>query len=76
MTKQKLITFEALKAEMKVKKITQQQVSKYVKAEDRHLWKTIKNCTVRLETLQKICEFLDLELYLVNPNEDVETKIG
>jgi len=68
-------TFDALKGEMKKQGITQQQVSKHLNAENNHLWKTIKRGTVRIETLETICEFLSLELYLVNPEEETEIKI-
>ena len=70
-----LITFDALKSQMKAKGITQQQVSRHIKAEDRHLWKTIKQGTVRQETLEKICLFLGLDLYLVNPKSGIHINL-
>lgn len=68
-------TFDALKSEMKKKRITQREVSNHLNAGNSYLWKSIKRGTVRIETLESICEFLDLELYLVNPEEEIEIKL-
>lgn len=75
MSKNNLVTFEALKAEMKIKGIRQQEVSNHLGVGNNHLWKTIKKGTVRIETLQAICDFLNLELYLVNPEKETETPL-
>lgn len=68
--------FTALKAEMERKGINQQQVSEQLEVGNFHLWKTIRKGTVRQETVNEICEFLGLELYLVNPDDETETKIA
>lgn len=75
MSNKNLLIFEALKAEMKLKGITQQQVSNHVEAENSNLWTTIRNGKVKAKTLQQIFEFLELELFLVNPETNTETPL-
>lgn len=67
--------FKTLKSEAKAKGMTQQQVSELLQRENNNLWKSIKNGSIKLETLLHMTYELGLELYVVNPEEDTESKV-
>ena len=69
------IIFNALKAELKSQEITQQEVSEYLNMENSNLWTTIRNGKIQMKNLIAICNFLKLDLYLVNEADETETNI-
>jgi len=68
-------TFDAIKEEMKIQGVTQQQISIHLKAENNHLWKTIRKGTVRIEAIEAICAFLKISVYIINDEAETETKL-
>ena len=69
------IIFNALKAELKSQEITQQEVSEYLNMENSNLWTTIRNGKIQMKNLIAICNFLKLDLYMVNQADETETNI-
>ena len=69
------IIFNALKAELKNQEITQQEVSEYLNMENSNLWTTIRNGKIQMKNLIAICNFLKLDLYMVNQADETETNI-
>ena len=69
------IIFNALKAELKSQEITQQEVSEHLNMENSNLWTTIRNGKIQMKNLIAICNFLKLDLYLVNEADETETNI-
>tara|TARA_R110000764_G_scaffold53684_1_gene116927 strand:+ start:366 stop:605 length:240 start_codon:yes stop_codon:yes gene_type:complete len=69
------IIFNALKAELKSQEITQQEVSEYLNMENSNLWTTIRNGKIQMKNLIAICNFLKLDLYMVNEADETETNI-
>ena len=69
------IIFNALKAELKSQEITQQEVSEYLNMENSNLWTTIRNGKIQMKNLIAICNFLKLDLYMVNEAAETETNI-
>ena len=69
------IIFNALKAELKSQEITQQEVSEHLNMENSNLWTTIRNGKIQMKNLIAICNFLKLDLYMVNEADETETNI-
>lgn len=69
------IIFNALKAELKSQGITQQEVSKHMNMVNSNLWKTIRNGKIQMKNMIEICQFLNIEIYLVNKFNESETNI-
>ncbi len=69
------IIFNALKAELKSQEITQQEVSEHLNMENSNLWTTIRNGKIQMKNLIAICNFLKLDLYMVNEAAETETNI-
>lgn len=45
--------------------MTQQDVSKSLKVHNYHLWKSIKNNSIKFQTLQEVCKVLELDVKIV-----------
>ena len=69
------IIFNALKAELKSQEIIQQEVSEHLNMENSNLWTTIRNGKIQMKNLIAICNFLKLDLYMVNEADETETNI-
>lgn len=67
--------FETIKEELDRQFMTQQEVSDELNLTNSNFWKTIKNGKVQAHNLIKVCEFLKLDLYIVNESEETEMKL-
>lgn len=67
--------FETIREELDNQSISQQEVSDHLGLTNSNFWNTIKNGKVQAHNLIKVCEYLKLDIYIVNEREETEVKL-
>ena len=53
--------FNQIKSKLDESDMTQQELSKSVNRHNGYLWQSIKNETIKVKTLKKVCEVLNIK---------------